>query len=194
MRHRKGLKKLNRTSSHRKAMFANMAESLLKHERIKTTLVKAKSLRPFVERIITKAKNKNLSTIRYLASIFHDRDTVKKLTDDIGQRVAKRQGGYTRIYKIGFRFGDSTDMALIELVDKLKVEKAQKKAETKAVKEMKEVKELSKEKTDKAQAKKQEPKKASAEKKAETKKAITKTAANKEELKKASSTKVASKK
>ena len=155
MRHRKGLKKLNRTSSHRKAMFANMAESLLKHERIKTTLVKAKSLRPFVEKIITKAKEKNLATIRYLASIFHDQETVTKLTDDIGQRVAKRQGGYTRIYKIGFRPGDATDMALIELVDrKIVVEKKSKEAAAEknvkaveasaSVKEEKETKEVKK--------------------------------------------------
>ena len=158
MRHRKGLKKLNRTSSHRNAMFINMAESLLKHERIKTTLVKAKSLRPYVEKIITKAKIKNLSTIRYLASIFHDTETVKKLTDDIGQRVAKRQGGYTRIYKIGFRPGDATDMALIELVDKPKVAKATKKAD-KAAKGMKEVKELSTEET--KEVSKEAPKKSS---------------------------------
>ncbi|MBP9791871.1 MAG: 50S ribosomal protein L17 [Rickettsiales bacterium] len=126
MRHRKGLKKLNRTSSHRQAMLANMAESLLKHERIKTTLVNAKALRPYVEKIITKAKAKSLATVRYLSSIFHDSDTVKKLTDDIGQRVAKRQGGYTRIYKIGFRSGDTADMALIELVDRAVVEKKSK--------------------------------------------------------------------
>lgn len=167
MRHRKGFKKLNRTSSHRKAMFANMAESLLKHERIKTTLVKAKSLRPYVEKIITKAKEKNLSTIRYLSAIFHDKETVQKLTDDIGQRVAKRQGGYTRIYKIGFRPGDATDMALIELVDKKvivadkkkddsnKKLESEKKEEAKvSEKEMKEVKELSKEKKTSPVAKK----------------------------------------
>lgn len=191
MRHRKGLKKLNRTSSHRKAMFANMAESLLKHERIKTTLVKAKSLRPYVEKIITKAKTKNLSTIRYLASIFHDKETVKKLTDDIGQRVAKRQGGYTRIYKIGFRSGDSTDMALIELVDKPKVEKAPKKAD-KSTKEMKEVRELSKDKADKATAKKEETKNASATKTADKKEAPKKAAgkaADKKEAPKAASKK-----
>jgi large subunit ribosomal protein L17 len=151
MRHRKGLKKLNRTSSHRKAMFANMAESLLTHESIRTTLAKAKALRPYVEKIITKAKEKNLSTIRYLASIFHSNDTVKKLTDDIGQRVAKRQGGYTRIYKVGFRPGDTADMALIELIDKAALADVKAKAKTKATvktenvsNDMQEVKELKK--------------------------------------------------
>jgi large subunit ribosomal protein L17 len=138
MRHRKGFKKLNRTSSHRKAMFANMAEALLKHERIRTTLVKAKALRPYVEKIITKAKDKNLATIRYLSALFYDKDIVKKLTDDIGQRVFKRQGGYTRIYKIGFRPGDATDMALIELVDKPAVTKIteNKKDSTKGVEKL----------------------------------------------------------
>jgi large subunit ribosomal protein L17 len=167
MRHRKGLKKLNRTSSHRQAMLANMAESLLKHERIKTTLVNAKALRPYVEKIITKAKAKSLATIRYLSSIFHDSETVKKLTDDIGQRVAKRQGGYTRIYKIGFRSGDTADMALIELVDRAVVEKAAStKQKPKVVNEevaavenhdLKEVKEI------------KEPKKATSSKKTEEK-------------------------
>lgn len=118
MRHRKGLKKIGRTSAHRSAMLINMSESLLTHERIKTTLVKAKVLRPYIEKIITKSKAGGLATIRYLSSLFHNQDTVRKLTDDIAKRVVKRAGGYTRIYKYGFRRSDDSAMALIELVDR----------------------------------------------------------------------------
>ena len=118
MRHRKGLKKIGRTSAHRSAMLLNMAESLLQHERIKTTLVKAKVLRPYIEKIITKSRVSGLATIRYLSSLFSNQDTVRKLTDDIAKRVEKRPGGYTRIYKYGFRRSDDSEMALIELVDK----------------------------------------------------------------------------
>lgn len=118
MRHGKGLKKLNRTSAHRKSLLKNMAVSLIKYEQIRTTLAKAKVLRPFVERIITLSKKNDLHTVRKLNSILGDNEIVKKLTGEIGPRSAKRAGGYTRIFKFGFRYGDSAPMGIIELVDK----------------------------------------------------------------------------
>lgn len=118
MRHRKSFRKLNRTSSHRKSLLMNMAVSLFKHEQIKTTLPKAKTLRPFVEKLITKSRDKSLHTIRYLESILHDSEIVNKLISEIGPKSTKRNGGYTRIYKFGFRYGDAAPMAIIELVDK----------------------------------------------------------------------------
>jgi len=99
-------------------LLKNMAISLIRYEQIRTTLAKSKVLRPFVEKLITLSKTKDLHTIRRLNSILRDEDTVTKLVDDIGPRVAKRPGGYTRIYKFGFRYGDAAPMALIELVDK----------------------------------------------------------------------------
>jgi large subunit ribosomal protein L17 len=119
MRHRNGLRKLNRTSSHRLAMFRNMAVSLLQHEMIKTTLPKAKEIRRVVEKIITVAKNNDSVHGRRLAfDRLRDRDTVVKLFAEIAPRFAQRNGGYTRIYKFGFRVGDNAPMALIELVDR----------------------------------------------------------------------------
>lgn len=118
MRHNKGLKKLNRTSAHRKSLLKNMAISLIKYEQIRTTLAKAKVLRPFVERIITLSKKDDLHTVRKLNSMLGDKEIVKKLTSDVGPRSAKRAGGYTRIFKFGFRYGDSAPMGIIELVDK----------------------------------------------------------------------------
>ncbi|MCH9753564.1 MAG: 50S ribosomal protein L17 [Alphaproteobacteria bacterium] len=130
MRHSKGLKKLNRTSSHRKSLLRNLSVSLIKYEQIRTTLPKAKVLRPFIEKIITLSKNNDLHTIRKLHSILRDQEIVRKLVDDIGPRVQKRAGGYTRIFKFGFRYGDSAPMGIIELVDKqskkLKTEKTKK--------------------------------------------------------------------
>ena len=125
MRHGKANKKLGKTSTHRKAMFSNMAVSLLRHERIQTTLPKAKALRPFVERLITKARNvskttSELAVFRYLMSILKDVEIVQKLLKDVGPRFAKRAGGYTRIYKYGFRYGDMAPVALMELVDRKK--------------------------------------------------------------------------
>ena len=113
MRHGKGLKKLNRTSSHRKSLLMNMAVSLFKHEQIKTTLPKAKMLRPFVEKVITRARDKDLHNIRQLNAVLQDSEIVKKLVDDIAPRSATRPGGYTRIYKFGFRYGDAASMAII---------------------------------------------------------------------------------
>jgi len=118
MRHRLGLRKLNRTSSHRLAMFRNMAVSLLRHEVIKTTLPKAKELRRVAEPILTLGKNPSLANRRLAFSRLRDRDMVTKLFDELGPRYAARNGGYLRILKFGFRKGDNAPMALIELMDR----------------------------------------------------------------------------
>jgi large subunit ribosomal protein L17 len=118
MRHRNGLRKLNRTSSHRQAMFRNMANSLLRHEVIKTTLPKAKELRRVVEPMITLGKKPSLSNRRLAFNRLRDRDMVVKLFDELGPRYATRNGGYLRILKFGFRDGDNAPMALVELVDR----------------------------------------------------------------------------
>jgi len=118
MRHRNSGRKLNRTSSHRKAMFRNMATALLKHEHIKTTLPKAKELRPLVERMITLGKRGNLHARRQALSYLRDEKVVGKLFENLAERYENRQGGYTRVFKAGFRYGDSAPMAFIELVDR----------------------------------------------------------------------------
>ena len=118
MRHRNSGRKLNRTSSHRKAMFRNMATALLKHEQIKTTLPKAKELRPVVERMITLGKRGNLHARRQALSFLRDEKVVGKLFEGLADRYGSRQGGYTRVLKAGFRYGDSAPMAFIELVDR----------------------------------------------------------------------------
>lgn len=118
MRHRHGLRKLNRTSSHRQAMFRNMANSLLRHEVIKTTLPKAKELRRVVEPMITLGKKPSLANRRLAFDRLRDRDIVVKLFDELGPRYAKRNGGYLRILKFGFRNGDNAPMALVELMDR----------------------------------------------------------------------------
>ncbi len=118
MRHRHGLRKLNRTSSHRLAMLRNMTVSLLRHEAIKTTLPKAKELRKVVEPIITLGKNDNLANKRLAFARLRDREIVQKLFAEIGPRYANRNGGYTRILKMGFRVGDNAPMAYVELVDR----------------------------------------------------------------------------
>ena len=124
MRHRHGLKKLNRTSSHREAMLRNMTNSLLKHEVIKTTLPKAKELRRVAEPIINLGKTPSLSNRRLAFSRLRDRDMVSKLFDELGPRYAKRNGGYLRILKFGFRLGDNAPMALVELMDRPEAEAA----------------------------------------------------------------------
>ena len=124
MRHRKDGRHLNRTSSHRSAMFRNMAVSLLRHELIKTTLPKAKELRRVVEPLITVAKQDSLANRRLTFARLRDRDTVTKLFSEIGPRYQGRPGGYTRILKCGFRSGDKAPMAIVELVDRLNVENA----------------------------------------------------------------------
>ena len=118
MRHRHGLRKLNRTSSHRLAMLRNMTNSLLLHEAIKTTLPKAKELRRVVEPMITLGKKPSLANRRLAFNRLRDRDMVTKLFDELGPRFANRNGGYLRILKFGFRQGDNAPMALVELVDR----------------------------------------------------------------------------
>ena len=122
MRHGNGLRKLNRTSSHRLAMLRNMSNSLLEHEVIKTTLPKAKELRMVVEPLITLGKKDNLANRRLAFNRTRDRDIVTKLFTELGPRYATRPGGYLRILKFGFRHGDNAPMALVELVDRPEVE------------------------------------------------------------------------
>ena len=118
MRHGLSGRKLNRTTSHRKAMFANMAASLITHEQIKTTLPKAKELRPIVEKLITLGKRGNLHARRQALSTLRDTKVVDKLFTAIAERYTERPGGYTRVLRAGFRYGDSAPMAYIELVDR----------------------------------------------------------------------------
>ena len=118
MRHRHGLRKLNRTSSHRLAMFRNMTNALLKHEVIKTTLPKAKELRRVFEPIITLGKEPTLANKRLAFNRLRDREMVVKLFEELGPRYKTRNGGYLRILKFGFRVGDNAPMALVELVDR----------------------------------------------------------------------------
>ena len=118
MRHGMANRKLNVTSSHRAAMFRNMATSLLKHEQITTTLPKAKELRPYVERIITLAKRGGLHARRQVHAVIMDDAVVEKLFTTIAERYKTRQGGYCRVLKAGFRYGDAAAMAVIELVER----------------------------------------------------------------------------
>jgi large subunit ribosomal protein L17 len=118
MRHGHGLRKLNRTTSHRLAMLRNMTVSLLRHEEIKTTLPKAKELRRVVEPMITLGKKPSLSNRRLAFDRLRDRSIVEKLFDDLGPRYAKRNGGYLRILKTGFRKGDNAPLALVSLMDR----------------------------------------------------------------------------
>ena len=118
MKHNIKNKKLNKTSSHRKAMFMNMSNSLIKHEQITTTLAKAKEIRRFVEKIITLGKKGDLVSRRKAISILQDQKNTKKIFDVISERYKERSGGYTRIIKIGNRFGDNAPTAIIELVDR----------------------------------------------------------------------------
>jgi large subunit ribosomal protein L17 len=118
MRHGKVHRKLNRTAEHRKAMFANMATSLIKHEQIITTLPKAKELRPIVEKLVTLAKKGGLHARRQAIAEIRDVTQVKKLFEVIGPRYKSRDGGYTRIMKAGFRYGDNAAKAVIEFVDR----------------------------------------------------------------------------
>lgn len=118
MRHRKSGRKLSRSSSHRKAMFANMAASLIKHEQIVTTVPKAKDLRPIVEKLVTLAKRGDLHARRQAISQLRDLGSVKKLFDTLGPRYKERPGGYTRVLKAGFRYGDNAPIAVIEFVDR----------------------------------------------------------------------------
>jgi large subunit ribosomal protein L17 len=118
MRHGNAHRKLNRTAEHRKAMFANMCAALIKHEQIITTLPKAKDLRPIVEKLVTLGKRGDLHARRQAVSQLRDLDMVKKLFEVVGPRYKERNGGYTRIIKAGFRYGDSAPIAVIEFVDR----------------------------------------------------------------------------
>lgn len=118
MRHRVRGRSFNRTSAHRKAMFENLAAALIKHEQIRTTLPKAKDLRPFVERLITLGKHGGLANRRRAIAALQDTILANKVMTTLAERYANRSGGYTRIIKAGFRYGDNAAMALIELVDR----------------------------------------------------------------------------
>jgi len=124
MRHGHGLRKLNRTSSHRLAMLRNMMNSLIEHEVIKTTLPKAKELRRVIEPMITLAKEPTVANRRLAFDRLRDRDSVVKLFNELGPRFKTRPGGYTRILKMGFRVGDNAPMAYVELVDRPEVSEA----------------------------------------------------------------------
>jgi large subunit ribosomal protein L17 len=118
MRHARGYRRLNRTHEHRKALFANMAGSLIEHEQIKTTLPKAKELRPIIEKLITLAKRGDLHARRQAAAQLKEDKDVVKLFDVLAARYKERNGGYTRVLKAGFRYGDMAPMAIIEFVDR----------------------------------------------------------------------------
>lgn len=120
MRHNLKGRKLNRTSSHRKALLMNLANALINHEQIKTTLPKAKELKRFIDPLITLGKKGLLHHRRQAVSILQDQDSVKKLFESLSKRFEERSGGYTRVLKCGFRYGDSADMAIIEFVDRKK--------------------------------------------------------------------------
>jgi len=156
MRHGHGLRKLNRTSTHRGAMLRNMTNSLLRHELIKTTVPKAKELRRVVEPMITLGKRPSLANRRLAFNRLRDRDIVAKLFDELGPRYATRSGGYLRILKFGFRVGDNAPMAVVELMDRPEptgeedtaAKAAEKKAEKKAEKAEKKADKQAEKKTD----------------------------------------------
>jgi large subunit ribosomal protein L17 len=118
MRHKIKGRKLSRASSHRNSLLKNLAKSLLQHEQITTTLPKAKELRPYVEKLITQGKKGDLSARKKIISILNDKNLAEKLISTLGERYKSRYGGYTRIYKAGFRSGDNASMGVIELVDR----------------------------------------------------------------------------
>jgi len=130
MRHSLGYRKLNKTSEHRKALFKNMLNSLIKYEQIITTLPKAKELKPQIDKVITLGKKQNLSNKKKLFSKLQDQSSVKKVFDELAKRYVKRNGGYSRVLKAGFRTGDDAPMAVIELVDRdvnaIKIDKPKK--------------------------------------------------------------------
>ena len=123
MRHKLGYKKLNRTSEHRKALIKNMLNSLIKYEQIKTTLPKAKVLKPAADKIITLGKKDSLQNTKKLISKLQDKNSAKKVKNTLSKRYSNRKGGYTRIIKAGFRYGDNAPVAIIEFVDRDKAKK-----------------------------------------------------------------------
>jgi len=175
MRHQKTVKKLNRTKSHRKALFMNLANALFSHESIKTTNVKAMELRRVADRLITLAKRKDLHSMRLAFAFLRNKAVVNKLFTDIGERFMSVNGGYTRVLKIGRRKGDAAPMAIIELIYKKEDEKEKKVKAAKAPKALKtpkatkkakpEAKEKEEKKTKKKEAKPKEEKKAKKEEK-----------------------------
>ena len=154
MRHRFGYKKLNRTSEHRKALFKNMLNSLIKYEQITTTLPKAKELKPQIDKVITLGKRKNLQSRKSLFADLQSKFSVDKLLKTLSQRYEKRKGGYSRVIKAGFRYGDDAPMAIIELVDR---DKEAKKVDVK--KKTEDVKKTTTEPQSQTPAKKSKPKK-----------------------------------
>ena len=118
MRHKLGYRKLNRTSEHRKSLFKNMLNSLIKYEQITTTLPKAKELKPKIDKVITLGKKNNLQSKKNLFSKLQDKSSVNKLDNRLSQRYEKRKGGYSRIVRAGYRYGDDAPMSIIELVDR----------------------------------------------------------------------------
>jgi large subunit ribosomal protein L17 len=173
MKHKIKGRKLNRDSSHRKALLMNLSNSLIKHELIKTTVAKAKELRPFIEKIITVGKKGGLHNIRIASSILNDKETVSKLFKDLAPRFKDRSGGYVRVIRNGFRLGDKAPMAVIEFVDRVaqndneedkkgskvkKIAKKSDKQEDKAVKTESKKPEVKKEEKKEIQASKVEEK------------------------------------
>ena len=139
MRHKLGYRKLNRTSEHRKALFKNMLNSLIKYEQITTTLPKAKELKPKIDKVITLGKKSELSRKKSLFSKLQDKDSVKKVFEILSKRYANRKGGYSRVLKAGFRTGDDAPMAVIELVDRdVNARKVDKPKKVEALKKSKE--------------------------------------------------------
>ncbi len=187
MRHQKSGRKLNRTSSHRNAMFRNMVVSLFQHEQIRTTLPKAKELRRFAEPLITLGKTPSVANRRIAFSRLRDRQVVSKLFDDISVRFQERPGGYLRILKTGFRPSDAAPMAIVQLVEmKQAVEETTKPKKAKATPKAPPKK--------KTEAKKAKPAEEKAEKKTAAKKTTTKKTAKKKTAKKATTKKAAKKK
>ena len=140
MRHKFGYRKLNRTGEHRKALFQNMLNSLIKYEQIITTLPKAKELKPKIDKLITLGKNADLNKKKDLFSKLQNRDSVKKIYEKLSKRYANRKGGYSRVLRAGFRTGDDSPMAVIELVDRdvnaKKVDKPKKQIRQKKIKKL----------------------------------------------------------
>jgi large subunit ribosomal protein L17 len=130
MRHLKGFKQLNRTHAHRKALYKNMATALFRNERIKTTKIKAKEIQRISEKLITRAKIKNLHNIRIIAKLINDKEILMKLFNDIGPRYVNRKGGYTRVIQLGRRKGDGADTAYLELVSEQGIQRKTKKGKT----------------------------------------------------------------
>lgn len=179
MKHLKGFRTLNRTHSHRRALYRNMAEALFKNERIKTTVTKAKEIRRVAEKLITKAKNKTLHNIRIIEKLIKDKEILMKLFDDISPRYVNRNGGYTRIIKLARRKGDGAEMAYLELIEeqsdskkkkKKKIEKDQVQSKNETQDEVKEVEEKSEDKKDKGKGRVKAEKEKKEEKKESTKK------------------------